>query len=139
MAKRSERRTNRNKSTEQGATPGPVATGHRPGEVPELLTLQEIDKLIVLTAAGFDPQPVTDDVLEKVMAWARKARAGESLLNLLLMGHIVPVGFKDGEPGFRTTAGTLSPQSTESLLATLQRIDEGGPHESELSAESQGR
>lgn len=67
------------------------------------------------------------------MAWARNARVSESLLNLLLPGHIVPVGFKDGEPAFRTTTGTLSLKQARKLEAALQAIDEREVDEAEVA------
>lgn len=147
MSKRSERRTKKNESAEQRAAADAVGTGHRPADVPvkpsqgvgtdsgsDFLTDSEVDKLIVATAAGLHPEPITQAAMDKVVAWAREARIGEAMLGMVLAGHLVPSGTKDGEVAFRFAAD-LSHEQGASLQRGFRLIEENATAQSESGSE----
>jgi hypothetical protein len=89
-----------------------------------LLAPGEEKKLILATATGLEPAPFSEHNLDPVFQWARGVRSGQYVLDLVLGGHLLPVGIdNDGEIIFRTVEGTPSATAAEEYQRALQEIE----------------
>lgn len=102
----------------------PVAGDHASNAADEndYLSNVEIDKLIVAAVAGSAPRPITEADIDPVIRWARNARIDQALLELVLCGHLVPAGMKEGELAFRLV-GTFPPEEAARLQESLRKVD----------------
>ncbi len=68
-------------------------------------------------------QPCSGQVAKRLARWARRARIGSTMLDLVLSGKLLPMGVTtDGEIGFGVVVGELSRAEAKAYRAELAQI-----------------
>jgi hypothetical protein len=99
-------------------------TGPPGAESQDVLAPAERQKIISSAMLGFGPGKIDEEDLEKVLAWATRVRADQTLLDLVLAAHLVPVGFQGAdEVGFRRAEETLDAAEIAALHEMFDRIE----------------
>lgn len=104
--------------------PDPPSPGRDPGDSHAVLSRAEELKIALAVACGFGEQGATENQVESVCEWARRARIGQVTLDLLLDGLVLPVGFCKGQPVFRAVEDAIPPVELIRLRAGLAQIEQ---------------
>ena len=104
--------------------PNPSSADPAPGDSDAVLTRGEELKIAIALKYGFGQRQVTEDEIEAVCEWARRVRIDQTMLELLLDGLVLPVGFRERQPVFRAVEGAMSPVEVIQFHAGLDQVEQ---------------